>query len=74
MTVSHQLGTLQTAPRTYRRHMRHAKLARKTGDQFNKFLSTQATRLTTTAAVVFARIKKYSANRVAKAVNLAAIP
>lgn len=64
------------APRAYGRHTRHRKFARvKTGaNQFAAFLAAQATRLTSTSAVVFAKLTKYGAARVKAAANLAALP
>lgn len=79
--MSNQLsGQTAATPREYNKHQRHAKLARhrysgaaKRG-QLGEFLAYQATRLSSTAAVVFAKVTKYGAARVKDAANLAAIP
>jgi hypothetical protein len=75
ITMAHQLGSVKTAPRSYVAHLRHGGLGRvRHAQQFTKFLSTQATRLSSTSVTVFGKVKKYTAARVKAAVNLAAIP
>lgn len=75
--VSGQTGP---SPREYNSHQRYAKLARlrytsrANYGQLGAFLDAQATRLSSTAAVVFAKVTKYGAEQVAGAANLAAIP
>lgn len=73
-------GQRAATPREYNSHQRHSKLARlrysakvKRG-QLGEFLAFQATRLSSTAAVIFAKVTKYGAARVKAAANLAAIP
>lgn len=73
--MANQLGSLTVAPREYANHKRHSALARRRHDnQVAAFLSTQATRLSSTSATVFAKLKKYGAARVKAAANLAALP
>jgi hypothetical protein len=65
------------APRTYTRHLRHrifARVARGGADQFNKFLSTQATRLSSTSTVIFTKLRKYTADKIRSASSLSSIP
>lgn len=63
------------SPRLLRRHQRHGKFARlRYGRQEKSFLAGQATRLSSTSAVVFGKLTKYTAGRVKAAANLAAIP
>jgi hypothetical protein len=74
--MSNQLsGQPGASPREYNAHQRHSKLSRRRHDnQEAAFLAAQATRLSSTAAVIFAKVKKYGAARVKAAANLAAIP
>jgi hypothetical protein len=68
-------GQTGPSPRCHRNHERHDHFARvRHSPQFKAFLAAQATRLSSTSAVVFARVEKYGADRVRTAVNLAAIP
>lgn len=63
------------SPRLLRRHQRHSAFARlRYGRQEKSFLAKQATRLSSTATVVFGKVTKYTAGRVVAAANLAAIP
>lgn len=80
--MSNPVLSAQTAasPRANNLHQRYSKLARlryssraKYG-QLGEFLAYQATRLSSTAAVVFAKVTKYGAATVKAAANLAAIP
>jgi len=76
--MSNQLsGQTGASPREYNSHQRYSKIARRArhpGTQLAAFLAAQATRLTSTSAVVFAKVTKYGAARVKAAANLAAIP
>lgn len=73
--MANQLGGMTVAPREYDAHRRHSRLAlRRHDDQQAAFLAQQATRLTLTAAQVFAKIVKYGAARVKAAANSAALP
>lgn len=68
-------STTRPSPRLYKRHQRHDISARGThSQQEQEFLRVQAARLSTTAAIVFSKLTKYSAEQVAGAANLAAIP
>lgn len=73
-------GQTGKTPREYNAHQRHSKLSRLrysaklNKGQLSAFLVYQATRLSSTAAVVFAKVTKYGAARVKAAANLAAIP
>jgi len=61
-------------PRLYRRHQRHASLARmRYSDQADAFLDKQATRLGLTEAQVFADLKKNTAQRIKDAPNSGAL-
>lgn len=72
LNVSGQPGA---SPREYNGHQRYSNLARRRhDDQEAAFLAAQATRLSTTSAVVFAKVAKYGAARVKAAANLAALP
>lgn len=79
-TSLNKSGVTGAVPREYNGHQRHSKIARlrystnsKRG-QLGAFLGAQATRLSSTAAVVFAKVTKYGAAKVKAAANLAAIP
>jgi hypothetical protein len=78
MTILYS-GQTAATPREYNRHQRHSVLSRlrhsnKRQRQLGAFLAAQATRLSSTAAVVFAKVTKYGAAKVKAAANLAAIP
>lgn len=78
-TSLNKSGQAAATPREYSAHQRYSKLARLRHDnkaqrQLGAFLAAQATRLTSTAAVVFAKVTKYGAAKVKAAANLAAIP
>ncbi len=73
LNTSGQGGT--PSPREYNKHQRHSRFADlRHGAQDNAFLTQQATRLSSTPAVIFAKITKYGADSVKAAANLAAIP
>jgi hypothetical protein len=79
--MSNQLsGQTAASPREYNKHQRHASLARRRysakakRSQLGEFLAYQATRLTLTAAQVFAKVTKYGAARVKAAASSASIP
>jgi hypothetical protein len=68
-------GQTGASPQCHRNHERHDHFARvKHSQQFLAYLAAQATRLSTTSAIVFAKVEKYGANRVTHAANLAALP
>lgn len=68
-------GLTGSVPREYNEHQRHSEFARMRHDnQRVAFLAQQATRLSTTSAIVFAKVTKYGEDRVRAAANLAALP
>jgi len=72
-----QLNGFSVAPRSYSRHQRRRKfatLARAGANQFNAFLSAQATRLSSSASVIFTKLQKYSADKIASATNVSQLP
>ena len=73
--MANQLGSLNVAPRSYRRHVRHDKFARiKSGaDQFSTFLAAQATRLTSTSSAIFTYLKKNTADRIKASADTASL-
>lgn len=64
------------SPREYDRHERHTNTARYRDPHSQRaaFLAAQATRLSSTSAVIAAKLKKYSAGQIQSAANLGAIP
>lgn len=63
------------SPRLFARHVRYRKFARLNHSQQElAFLETQANRLSTTVATVYGKLNKYTAEQIAAAANLAAIP
>lgn len=68
--------TVKTAaPRLYGRHVRHRAFARiRHHDQELAWLAVQANRLSTTTAIVYAKLSKYTTEKIMSAANLAAIP
>lgn len=78
--MANQLGALTVAPRSNSKHLRHARFARlpltrtKHGaEQFTTFLTTQATRLSTTSSAIFTFLKKNTADRIRRAVSTASL-
>jgi hypothetical protein len=68
-------GQTGPSPQCHRNHERHDHFARvRHSQQFEAFLAAQATRLSSTSDVIFAKVEKYGADRVKAAANLAAIP
>ena len=74
-------GQTGPSPRCYSKHLRRGRFARTditrvkhAPGQFATFLTTQATRLSSTATVIFTKLKKYSAARIKAAANLGQIP
>lgn len=74
--MANQLGALGIDPRSKSRHQRHRIFARTplgrvkhAADQFTSFLTTQATRLTTTPLAIFNFLKRNTAKRIASAAN-----
>lgn len=69
-------GETGATPNTYTKHQRHRKFARigSGADQFSAFLTATATRLSSTSAVVFAKLTKYGAAAVKAATNISQLP
>jgi hypothetical protein len=68
-------GQTGPSPRCYRNHERHDHYARvRHSQQFQAYLTAQATRLGSDPATIFGKVEKYGATRVSAAPNLAAIP
>lgn len=68
-------GQTGASPREYNSHMRHAKFARlRHDDQRLAFLTAIATKLTSNAATIFAKVAKYGAARVKAATNISQLP
>jgi hypothetical protein len=68
-------GQTGATPRTYQAHTRYARFARvRYANQTPAYLALIATKLTSTAAVIFAKIKKYGYARVNAATNLSQLP
>lgn len=68
-------GQPGATPREYNKHQRHAKFANDRHSQQSKaFLAAQAARLSSTAAVIFAKLTKYGSARVKAATNLSQLP
>lgn len=74
--MANQLGGFTVSPRAYSRHQRHRKFARVlTGaNQFSAFLAAQATRLSSSSTVLFGKLGKYSAAKIASATNVSQLP
>lgn len=74
--MSNQLsGQTGPSPRCYQNHSRHDQYARvRHSKQELAYLQAEATRLSSTPAVIFAKLQKYGATRVSAAPNLAALP
>jgi hypothetical protein len=63
------------SPREYNAHERHAgSKLRKSNSQRAAFLAAQATRLSSTSAVIKAKLLKYSAATIKAAASLTGIP
>lgn len=68
-------STPAPSPRLDKRHKRYASDARHgRSQQENEFLRVQAARLSTTTAILFGKLSKYSADQIANAASLSAIP
>lgn len=62
-------------PREHDQHLRHANFSRvRHSKQLLAFLSTQATRLSSTSSVIFAKLKKYTADKIRSAANIGQLP
>jgi hypothetical protein len=62
------------SPREYKRHQRYARYVRlRHGKQEIDFLSTEATRLGTTEAEIFALLDSYTADQIRAASSLGAL-
>jgi hypothetical protein len=75
-------GIVTASPRCNSKHQRHAKFARETKenytspkmpDQFSTFLSSQATRLGSTPALIFAKLVKNTAARIRAAATFGSL-
>jgi hypothetical protein len=63
------------SPQSHSQHQRNRRFARvRHAKQFEAFLTVQAARLTSTTAVIFAKLDHYTADQIKAAANLAAIP
>lgn len=63
------------SPRLFKRHQRYANFSRLNySKQQIEFIDTQAVRLGSSDSVIFAKLNTYTADQIAAAVNLAAIP
>lgn len=64
-----------TDPREYNQHQRYSNLARRRhSQQLAAFLSAQATRLSSSTSTIFAKLKKYTAAKIAQATNISQLP
>lgn len=73
--MANQLGALGTAPREYDAHERHTNAAkRRKSGQRAEWLAVQATRLSSTSAVIAAKLLKYNEDQIEAASSLSAIP
>ena len=68
-------GQTGPSPREYDKHRRHdVDGRRRHSQQLTAFLAAQATRLSSTAAVIEDKLDKYGADRVKAATNLSQLP
>jgi hypothetical protein len=68
-------GQTGPSPREYANHMRRAPYARlRHSQQQLAFLAAQATRLSSTSAIIFTKLETYGAARVKAATNLSQLP
>jgi hypothetical protein len=68
-------GQTGNSPREYDKHRRHdIDGRRRHSPQLTAFLAAQATRLSSTAAVIEDKLDKYGADRVKAATNLSQLP
>lgn len=69
------VAVIRAEPRMTVRHHRYSTLARlRRGKQELAWLATQANRLSTTVAIVYGKLSKYTTEKIRSAANLAAIP
>ena len=72
--MANQLGSPLPSPRSYDQHQRHGKLARvRHAVQFKHFLSTQATRLSSTSTLIFGKLVKNTTQAIKKAATYGAL-
>lgn len=75
LNVSGQPGP---SPRENNSYQRHSLFAKRRHDvvsgQFGAFLSSIATKLTSTSAIIFAKVTKYGVDRVKAASNISQLP
>jgi hypothetical protein len=63
------------SPLSHSKHQRYRRLARvRHSKQFEEFLTVQATRLSTTTAAIFALLDSYTADMIAAAASVGALP
>ena len=63
------------SPQSHSQHQRYRKSARvRHSKQFEEYLTVQAARLSTTTAIIFAKLDKYTADQIKAAASLASIP
>jgi hypothetical protein len=68
-------GQTGASPREYDQHQRHRNFSRvRHSQQELAFLTTQATRLSTTPAVIFAALDFYPASEIVAATNISQLP
>lgn len=68
-------GQTGPSPREYDKHQRHAPFGRERhSQQALAFLTAQAARLSSTPAVIYAKLTKYGADRVKAATNISQLP
>lgn len=73
--ASNTSGQTGASSREYNGHQRHAKFARLRHDnQRLAYLVRIAAKLTSTTAVIFAKVTKYGAQRVGAATNISQLP
>ena len=73
--VNQEDTTMAKSPREYDRHERYRNAARyrKPGTQRAAFLAEQATRLSSTSAVIANKLKTYTADQIRAAANIGAL-
>jgi hypothetical protein len=63
------------SPRLYKRHQRHSQDGRlRHSKQFGEFLEVEATRLSTTTDVLYAKLDTYTADQIRAASSLSDLP
>ena len=68
-------GQTGASPQSHSQHKRHDSYSRdRHSQQLNAWLAAQATRLSSTAAVIFAKLEKYPHERIEAATNISQLP